>query len=347
MSRKPIAAALLAVALIGTMLVVGCGKQDAPRLSSPWPFAEKERTVPKPPEPPRWPYTGKRAKDEASIRRRPLSIKIENSQASRPQTGLNSADVVYETISEGGITRFNCIFQSKIPKVVGPVRSARLSDLYIVPQYDALFFFSGAHSSVEREVNKAGLPNLSQDAGVMAPYSRSSARSAPHNLYLNTEEAYRTAKKRGHKITADLQPLQFLKASRETTVEVTEINVPFSNYNKVKWVYDDGSYKRFNSGAAHMDARTGNQVNAKNVVVLWAKYEPVRRDKVGSNTFRVILGGKGRVSIFHDGQRHDGTWVANRTAPPKFKDKDGKPIKLASGRTWFQVLPLDASITMK
>lgn len=347
MSSKSTLSALLAVALLGTALAAGCGKQGEPKLSSPWPRAEKERIVAEPPAPVRWPYTGKKAEDAKAIKRRPLSVKIENSGAARPQTGLNSADVVYETISEGGITRFNCIFHSNVPKTVGPVRSARLSDLYIVPQYDGLFFFSGAHSSVEREVNKAGLANLSQDAGVMAPYSRSSARSAPHNLYLNTEEAYRTAKKRGKEVTADLEPLQHLESSRETTVEVTEINVPFSDYNKVKWVYEDGSYKRFNSGEAHKDARTNKQVTAKNVVVMWAKYEPVRRDKVGSTTFRIVLGGKGRVSVFHDGQRYDGQWTAGRTAPPKFKDSDGKPIKLAPGRTWFQVIPLDASITMK
>ena len=82
-------------------------------------------------------------------------------------------------------------------------------------------------------------------------------------------------------------------------------------------------------------------------MVLWAKYEAARRDKVGSTTYRVNLGGKGRVSIFRDGQRLDGTWVAGRNAPPKFKDSEGRPIRLGQGRTWFQVLPLNGSITMK
>jgi hypothetical protein len=225
--------------------IAGCRQGAAPGAharQAPVP-ARAQIPPPKPPEPPRWPYTGKKAPNEASLHKRPLSVKIENSDAARPQSGLNRADVVYETIAEGGITRFNCIFQGDVPKTVGPVRSARLSDLYIVPQYDALFFFSGAHRTVENEVNQAGLPNLSQDAGVMAPYSRSRARSAPHNLYLDTAEAYRTAKKRGYKVTANLEPLQFLSASRETTVEVSEIFVPFSYYNKVRWVYADGMYR--------------------------------------------------------------------------------------------------------
>jgi len=346
MSRKLLAAAVIAVALLGTLLAVGC-KSDITKISSPWPFAEKERAVPKPAEPPRWPYTGKKAPSVRAIRRRPLSVKIENSASSRPQVGINSADVVYETISEGGITRFNCIFGSTVPNTVGPVRSARLSDLWIVPQYDALFVFSGASNSVNRQVNQANLPNLSQDAGVMAPFSRNPSRAAPHNLFLDTDQAYETAQDRGYKTTAKLQPLQFDRSAREQTVTVTEISIPFSPANTVRWEYDDGSYKRYNNGSPHTDAGQGKQVRAKNVVVMWAKYEAASRDRVGSTTFRINLGGKGRVSVFRNGQRFDGTWIANRTSPPKFKDSDGRPIKLAPGRTWFQVLPLNGSITMK
>ena len=342
---RPIAALVLALLAV-SVLIGGCTQQPVQDVTTPWPVADKERTVPKPAEPPRWPYTGKKASSEKATHKRPLSIKIENSKSARPQTGLNSADVVYETIAEGGITRFNCIFHSKVPDVVGPVRSARLSDLWIVPQYDALFFFSGASASVEGAVNRDKLPNLSQDAGVSAPYSRSSARPAPHNLYLDTDEAYRTAKSRGYKITADLDPLQFERRKPDGEPTVTEISVPFSNYNRVRWVYDDGVYRRFNDGVAHRDAATNKQVTARNVVVMWAKYEVASRDMVGSTTYRIVLGGKGRVSIFRDGQRFDGTWTADRDAPPKFKDSDGRPIKLGQGRTWFQVIPLDGKITM-
>ena len=101
----------------------GCGGKQLPKLSSAWPTASAERVVPKPPTPPRWPLTGLPHRAPRPTKRRALSIKIENSDAARPQTGLQSADVVYEEVTEGGITRFNAIFQSKLPKVVGPVRS--------------------------------------------------------------------------------------------------------------------------------------------------------------------------------------------------------------------------------
>lgn len=340
--------ALLAVgALVGAVGLTGCKK--VVEVTTPWPFAEKEREAPKPPAPLVFPFTGLKAPSEKAITKRPLSIKIENSPAARPQTGLNRADVIYETIAEGGITRFNCIFHSTVPPRVGPVRSARLSDLWIVPQYDGLFFFSGASSSVNSAVNKAGLPNLSQDAGVSAPYSRSSARSAPHNLYLDTAKAYRTAKSRGHSLTFKPKPLQFTKRSEEPTQPITQVTVPFSPANTSRWTYDpdSGTYLRENNGARHLDEATGKQVFAHNVVVMWVRYKPVTRDKVGSTTFDVQLGGKGKVSVFRNGQKFDGTWSADRKTPPRFTDAQGRPIKLAVGRTWFQVVPLDVNITMK
>lgn len=344
-TKRMCTAALVALALLSAG---GCSKPPA-GVKSAWPFASAEREVPRPPMVPRWPYTGVTAPSAQAISRRPLSIKIENSSASRPQIGLNSADVVYETITEGGITRFNCIFHSQIPKTVGPVRSARLSDLWIVPQYDGLFFFSGASSSVNSRVNGADLPNLSQDVGVSRPYSRATNRSAPHNLLLDTTKAYAEAKKRGFKTTARLEALQFDRRTLDASPAVSVIDIPFSQANSVRWEYDRdlNAYLRWNNGNKHRDAATDEQVRADNVVVIWAKYTQASRDMVGSTTFDVDLGGKGRVSIFRDGTRLDGTWVAQRNAPPRFRAKDGSPLKLATGRTWFQVIRTDGRIDMR
>jgi hypothetical protein len=350
MSRTRGAVLLIIAALAVTSAGLAACRKDAPsQITSPWPVATMERVVPKPAEPPRWPYTGKKAPSAAAIRRRPLSVKIENSPAARPQTGLGKADVVYETIAEGGITRFNAIFHSTVPPVAGPVRSARLSDLWIVPQYDGIFIFSGGSFRVNRGVRSAGLPNLSEDAGISFPYFRSAQRPRPHNLYVDTAKAYQEAKRRGVKVTANLQPLQHLRRRPAETSTVTRIDIPFSDQSSVRWVYDKKlkQYRRWDNGAVHEAEETGKQLTADNVVVMWAKYEAEGMDKIGSTTYDVILGGKGRVSVFHNGARLDGTWTAGRDAPPRFKDKDGRPIRLAPGRTWFQVIPLNGAITMK
>lgn len=344
-SRRKVALVALAIAMLA---IAGCAKKQV-AVKSPWPKADSERTMPQPPVAPRWPYTGLDAPSAQAIEKRPLSIKIENSSLSRPQIGLNSPDVVYETITEGGITRFNCIFQSKLPKTVGPVRSARLSDLWVVPQYDGLFFFSGASSSVDSAVNGADLPNLSQDAGVSRPYWRSSERHAPHNLMLDTAKAYLEAQKRGFKITAKLEPLSFDRRTLEASPAVNAIEIPFSQANRVRWEWDSQSkrYLRWNNGNKHIDAATGKQVWANNVVVLWARYTQASHDMVGSVTFDVELGGQGRATIFRNGTKLDGTWIATRNAPPKFKAADGTTLRLSAGRTWFQVVRTDGRIDMR
>lgn len=345
MSNKQLLALILVALAVAPS---GCAKPEA-AVRSPWPYAAMERVVPRPALPSRWPYTGERADNAKAVERRPLCVKIENSAASRPQHGLSAADVVYETITEGGITRFNCIFHSSIPKTIGPVRSARLSDLWIVPQYQGLFFFSGASTSVNARVRAAGLPNLSEDAGVSRPYSRSRERSAPHNLMLDTTKAYEEARRRGMKVTAALKPLLFDRRSLEPSPAVGVIEVPFSQANRVRWVFDEqsGRYLRFNNGVPHRDAANGRQVSADNVVVIWARYTPVSRDKVGSTTYDVKLGGSGRATIFRNGTRVDATWTADRTSPPRFKTADGSIVKLARGQTWFEVLPLDGRIVMR
>lgn len=336
---------LLALTVAGT----GCSKKS-PTVTSAWPEAATERAVAKPPIPPMWPYRGTGAPSAAAIARRPLSIKIENSPESRPQTGLNHADVVYETISEGGITRFNCIFMSDMPDVIGPVRSARLSDMWVVPQYNGLFVFSGSNYQVRRAVRANKLPNLSQDAGVSRPYRRVTDRSAPHNLYMHPDQMYVAAKDKGYKTTGAMVPLQYgAPSSVATPVVISQITVPFSPANTSSWKYDaaKGKYMRSNNGRTHIERIDGSQLSADNVVVMWAKYSSAVRDKKGSQTFDVSLGGKGRVSIFRGGQRYDGTWEAKRQSPPRFKDAKGRPIKLAAGRTWFQVVPLNIMVTMK
>lgn len=339
-------AVMLFVAVLLMASATGCKGSEKAETTTPQPVANKERVVPEPPAPPVWPYTGKDAPNSAAVQKRPLSVKIENLRPARPQTGLAAADVVYETKVEGGITRFNCIFHSDVPKSVGPVRSARLSDLWIVPQYDAIFAFSGAHRSVRDKIAAAKLPDLSQGKAA-SPYSRNSSRSAPHNLYMNTTKAYAAAKKKGFALTADLEPLQFLAHSEESTDAVTKITIPFSDYQTTKWSYKDGSYRRSNGDTPHTDTITGKQITADNVVVMWAKYTDAKRQSHGSTTFDIDMGGEGRVSVFRNGARYDGTWIADRDTPPVFKDDKGLPIKLAPGRTWFEVIPLDGKISMK
>lgn len=348
MTRRMLVIAI--AVLVATTGVAGCKKTE-PEIITAWPDATAERTIPKPPEPPRWPLTGLDAPSAEAIMQRVVSVKIENSPESRPQTNLQLADVVYESVTEGGITRFNAIFHSNAPEEVGPVRSARLSDTFIVPQYHALFGFSGASPSVNAVINSAGIENLSEDAGVTRPFTRSRKRSAPHNLYGNVAEFRAEGERRGTPATLSITGLAFdrLAGAVEVAPTITQVTIPFSTANTVQWTYDQASktYLRVNNGRSFTDALTGEQVSATNVVVMWAQHKTASRDTVGSTTYEIVLAGNGRATVFRGGQRFDCTWEATQDAPPVFKAEDGTQVRLAPGNTWMQVVNTSVNIAMQ
>lgn len=351
--RTALIAGVIALVVVGAGVAAYLllGKGGPVKLASAWPRADSERSVARPAEPPTWPLTGLPAPSaDAPAKTRIVSVKIENSPQARPQSGLQSADVVYESITEGGITRFNCMFHSTDPGEVGPVRSARLSDIYIVPQYDALFAFSGASGVVNAAVKAAGLQNLSQDVGVTYGYRRSSQRAAPHNLYLTLAKAREEGIKRGYPATQVLRPLQFERRATEGTPTVTQVTVPFSPANTSQWTWDPATdaYLRANNGKPHLDALTGKQISAKNVVVMWARMDATaKHDVAGSTTYDIILTGSNRATVFRNGMRFDGTWSATKDHPPVFTASDGTAIRLAPGNTWFEVVPTGVNITMQ
>lgn len=344
MRIRSIFALAVAVALVG---LSGC--KGPTTLDSQWPAAVSERTVTQPAGQPRWPLTGLDAPSPEAIRTRVVSVKIENAPAARPQTGLDRADIVYETVTEGGITRFNALYQSYTPKAVGPVRSARPSDFAIVPQFHALFAHCGGDRSVRKQLaDKTRFDDMDQffNAG---PYWRSKDRSAPHNLYLDMAKLRVAAiTKRGYPAAEDVKGPAFARSSNTATPTVSLLTVPFSASNKVTWRFSKSAdtYARSINGKAHVDQGSGKQYTARNVVVLWAKISRYTASH-NSQLHEIQLVGSGRVSVFHDGQRYDGTWEAGESSPPVLRSADGRVIALAPGKTWFQVIGNDQSIVMK
>lgn len=335
-----------AAALLCVPLLSGCDTADSIRTQ--WPVAETERVVPRPPAPVRWPLTGLEAPSDVAIRTRIVSMKIENSPEARPQSALDQADVVYETVTEGGITRFNALFHSQAPASAGPVRSARWSDTYIVPQYQALFAHCGGKTDLQKELRNAKYSDMDQFFNAAA-YYRSKDRKSPHNLYGDIAKIREEAvARRSYAAEATVRGFAFDRSGRATTPTVTAITVPFDAGNKVAWAYDPASklYARTVNGAPHKDLVSGNQYSARNVVVLWALVKPrSERDVRGTPVVEIVLSGSGRASVFRDGQRYDGRWDTKGDAPPTFTTAEGAVIKLSPGVTWFQVIDNTKDIT--
>ncbi|MDR2157086.1 MAG: DUF3048 domain-containing protein [Clostridiales Family XIII bacterium] len=303
--------------------------------------------VPAPPEETFFfPYTGEETGDPFKVKNVPLSVKIENSAAARPQMGLNRTDVVYETMVEGGETRFNCIFQSQIPEEVGPVRSARLSDLWIVPQYQGLFFYSGGNTDVVQKIRASDIADMSHSVA-SAIFRRVDFRSAPHNLYLRLDKGYETAQLKGFGTRSDsLAPLNHGSVDAAPTASAGAITLNFGG-SDIRWDWDAerGVYLRSQSGKALTDAVDDQQVFTVNVAVLYADYaQQAMLDPAGSPTYDTTLGGTGKAILFRDGRQYECAWKADRHTPPSLTNAAGETIPLKPGRTWFEVLPPRGSI---
>jgi hypothetical protein len=340
----------IAIALSGLLvlpLVAGCTAQKT--VEAVWPTASTERVVPRPAGTTKWPLTGMPAPSAEAVTVRVVSVKIENSPAARPQTGLDKADVVYEVIAEGGITRFHCLFQSQVPAVVGPVRSCRPPDLYVIRQYHSLLAHVGGPKSVRNILASSRTKYNDMDQFFNpASYWRVKTRAAPHNMYLDITKLRGFAtSKRGYPATETITGFEFAPASLSATPAVKTVNVPVASTSKVQWRFDAvaRTYARFMNGTPHKDAVSGKQLTARNVVVLWAKISPYPGDKHG--VVDIKLAGTGKVSVFTGGQRIDGTWTAGTDAPPVFRASDGSTITLDPGNTWIQVLGLTQKITAK
>lgn len=290
----------------------------------------------------RWPLTGELAPDEPSLQRRAVSVKIENARASRPQSGLGDADVVYETLAEGGVTRFNAIFHSRQPETIGPVRSARSVDTDIVPQYNALLAYSGASRVIRQMLETAGIDDIGFER-YQNSYRRDESRRAPHNLYSGIPTLVDTARQAGFDVDTPPSGLAFGEAPPSATSTATVVEIPFSDYAQVAWEWDSsaGEYRRLMDGVPHGDMGADQPYSAANVVVILTRIaESGFTDSTGTPTLDIELTGSGDAVIFRDGQRFEARWSATSDAPPTFATPDGESMPLSPGRTWFEVVPL-------
>ncbi len=341
----------IAPALLSAIVIVGlsgCAGRPA-TLATAWPRADSERVVPAPPIPPRWPLTGRDAPSREAVAARIVAVKIENSPAARPQSGLDQADVVYETLTEGGITRFIALFQSAAPSAVGPVRSARASDLWIVQQYRTIFAHVGGEKALLDEFRRRKLDDLDQYFNP-APYWRTTDRAAPHNVYTDIGRIRSQAVVRGMAATQTVAALRFDRTAVTATPTVAAVSIPFDKSNVVEWRYDPASrtFARFINGQPHVDRVSGQQYRAENIAIIWARTQPrTHVDANGARSLDIMLGGTGQATVLRAGVRFEGTWDAGESAPPSMKAADGTPLGLSPGRTWFEVVALSTNIAIR
>jgi hypothetical protein len=294
------------------------------------------------------PLTGLPQADPARARRPALSVKIENPPYARPQSGLDAADVVFEEVVEGGVTRFLAVFQSTDADLVGPVRSVRPSDPDIVAPFGGLFGYSGGTPKfIDLLRSTPGIVDVGVDIlqeGDGRPYFRRPGRTAPDNLYTSTGALYAAGPP-----SAPAPPpfADFLPAGQAFTgagaAPATHLSAQVGDTAAV-FDYDAASSTYTRGGLVDGPAT----VAAANVIVQFTEYVPSPGDEDvnGTPVEKAVTVGTGDALVMAGGTLVRGTWSkASPSAPTTYTDSTGAPLRLVAGRTWIELPRSGATVT--
>jgi hypothetical protein len=339
---------MAAVLVAGAILtgVVACNAKPvvkADPMVSTTSAAPSSTPKPTPPPPPIvWPLTGVVS---GKVAPRPaVAVKIENSLDARPQTGLDSADMVWEEVVEGGITRYVAVFHSRLPSEIGPVRSVRPMDPFIVAPLHGLLAFSGGQPGFVSAVSAGGIQAVSMDSGDGGFY-RVSRRSAPHNVYASLQ-TFLSQANAGHRAAPPAQ-FRFAGQGQQPTAVATGrptavVNLQLSGVGHPNWTWSPAhrAWMRDENGTPAVVA-SGNQLGATNVVVLRVNLVNTGTvDPAGNPVPETQLTGSGQALVASGGHSIGATWTKpSGGALLALTGVDGKPITLAPGNTWIELVP--------
>jgi hypothetical protein len=272
----------------------------------------------------------------------PVVVMIENHPEARPQTGLDRADVVYEALVEGGVTRFMAVYSSEDADIVGPVRSMRDYYVYWASEYRPIFAHIGGSPQSYDAVAATGIRHFEESPSY--GYWRARDRYAPHNAYLNTATIRAAADRLGMlgkgAFAALVQhadwPVPLAEAARHVVIA-------YPGGYRVDWAYNSAlkRYQRSMDGRPHRDAATGEQLTARALIIQRVATRSI--DAVGRQAMDVV--GQGKIAYVIDGQAGVGMWrKASPTAPTFFFDAAGERLVLPPGPLWIQIVSLETPL---
>ncbi len=288
--------------------------------------------------------------ESAIANRHPVAAMIENSTAARPQVGLTSADIVYEAVSEGGITRFMPVYSQTYPEKAGPIRSARSYFIDWLSEFDAFYVHAGGSPTALARIGTYGIKDYPHSTD--GTYNRESLPgvASEHTLFANIAKIYENGvAKKGWSATADFISWKF-KDPEKTIALGGTLNINFSSAQfAVQWNFDKitNTYVRTMAGVAHKDRLSGEQITAKTVIAMTVQRSANAAYSTGKESeWNMTTIGSGNASVFIDGKQIRGTWSKpSRTARTVFLDELGAEITLNRGKIWVEIVPQTGSYT--
>jgi len=276
-------------------------------------------------------------------------VQIENSILARPLSGLQQANIVYEYLAEGGITRMTAIYFSPSgSQRIEPVRSARPVTIRLWHSFHGVLFFSGANIKVLQVIQGQQIPALTEGSDGGAYFSRDSSRRAPHNLYTDGNRLAQGVSKHAPRVTYVL-PSPGEPAASPAPAVANRVVFDQTSSHRVIYTYSaaDNAYAYSTALGALVDQDTGQPIKPVNVIVIQvAHHDAGFTDVNGAPAVDFDLQGTGPADVFTRGHHYRATWdLSNSEMPLKIVGADGKVMKLPAGLTWFHLVDPGTAIT--
>ena len=257
-----------------------------------------------------------------------IAVKVENIGLARPQVGLYPADIVFAEQVEGAQTRLIAIYHTSFPKRLGPVRSGRSTDVQLLPLFGKPgLVYSGANTKVQAKIHAASIVPIERS-------TRDHRRVAPHNVFVDLASLAKSETKVGHARsigwTFSSSTTQ-AKAGAKATKATSKVG-----HDTFRFDWTGGRWTVRWNGKIYADGDNGKVSKVDDVVVMRVHDHPDgNKDVLGAPSVKSDTKGSGKVSVYRDGRRIDGTWKRTATAGPMtFTDAKGQPIALHPGQTW-------------
>ena len=283
---------------------------------------------------------------------RPIAVMIDNNINAMPQAGLLEADIIYEIIVEGGESRLMLILQNKDLDKIGPIRSARHYFLDYALENDAIYVHYGWSPQAQADITSLGVDNINGIYESEDSFWRVDDKYAPHNAVTSTKNILEIADRKGYRVDKEKENvLNYVvdEVNLEDGEIANTVTIPYSSGNVVKYEYDEDlkEYVRYSRGEKQVDWDTEKTVTTKNIII-----EKARNTTLNDGS------GKGRQTLDNI-KELDGYYITNgkaikitcdkttRSGQTVYKDLDGNEIDVNDGKTFIQICPLDAEITIE
>ena len=331
--------------LICSALLVGCSNEKEETQKTP----EEEQVTPPETEeeviPYVTPFTGEPVKEEVTAR--PVIVTINNHINARPQSGISYADVIYEMLAEGNITRLLALYQSEFPEEIGPIRSARDYFVEIAQGFDAFYIAHGYSPDAKAMLASGQIDHINGIQYDGSLFYRKNGRVAPHNSYIKRSNIEKGAEIIDTSLLYQKKVAYTFYGVEESAKIGAEANSVEINYSKEVaynslYTYSKATntYTRNSNNAVTTDELTGEPLALSNILIFETQHKIV--DSEGRRDIDIASGGT--AYLFQQGIMREVRWE-NRDGVLKAIEQDSTEVKLVPGQTWVHFVPTNPGIT--